>query len=226
MKFKALAIDIDGTITHADRSLSLEAVAKLRTLDVPVVLATGNILCYAKAASKLIGVCCNIIAENGGIVTTGFDSEPLVSDEIGECQKAFDFLSGKFELTKLDPLHRRTEIVLKKDFDFDGAKKILEAQDFDVEIIDTHFAIHIKSSRINKGTGLIEISKLMGLKVSDFVAIGDSINDVELLETAGLAVAVGNADDFVKDIADYVAESSYGDGTAEAIDHLLSKGLL
>ena len=53
MKFKALAVDIDGTITHPDRSLSLEAVAKLRSLDVPVVLATGNILCYAKAASKM-----------------------------------------------------------------------------------------------------------------------------------------------------------------------------
>jgi phosphoglycolate phosphatase (TIGR01487 family) len=226
MKFKALAVDIDGTITHPDRSLSLEAVAKLRSLDVPVVLATGNILCYAKAASKMIGVCCNIIAENGGIVTTGFDSEPLVSDEIGECQKAFEYLSNEFDLTKLDPIHRRTEIVLKKDFDFDRAKHLLASQKLDVEIIDTHFAIHIKSSRINKGTGLIKIAELMGLKTSDFVAIGDSINDVELLETAGFAVAVGNADDFVKDIADFVAKSSYGNGTAEAIDYLLSEKLL
>ena len=149
-----------------------------------------------------------------------------MSAEIGECQKAFEFLSAEFDLTKLDPIHRRTEIVLKKDFDFDGAKLLLDAQDFDVEIIDTHFAVHIKSSRINKGTGLIKIAELMGLKTSDFIAIGDSINDVELLETAGFAVAVGNADDFVKDIANYVAQASYGDGTAEAIDHLLSEKLL
>ncbi|MDI3538886.1 MAG: phosphoglycolate phosphatase [Methanolobus sp.] len=226
MKFKALAIDIDGTITDMDRRLNLRAAEKLRTLDVPVVLATGNVLCYARAASKLIGICCRIIAENGGVVTDGFDRKPIVSDHIHECEKAFNFLSQVLHMEKLDSSLRKTEIVLRRDFDIDAARALLETTGLDVEIIDTHFAIHIKSKKINKGTGLAKMAELMGLEVSDFVAIGDSVNDVEMLDAAGFAIAVGNADNVAKGVADYVTSTTYGDGTAEAIDYLLSEGML
>jgi len=226
MHFKAIAIDIDGTITHMDRRLSLRAAEKLRMLDVPVVLATGNILCYAKATAKLIGVCCHVIAENGGVVTDGFDKKPYVSDVITECEQAYDILSEEFKMEKLDSRHRRTEIVLNRNFDIERARAILSNTDLDVEIIDTHFAIHIKSKKINKGTGLVRMADMMGLKTSDFVAIGDSVNDKELLELAGYSIAVSNADDFLKDIADHVTGEPYGEGTAEAIEYLVSNGML
>lgn len=226
MKYKALVIDIDGTITHMDRKLSLKAAAKLRSLDIPVVIATGNVLCYAKATAKLVGVCCNIIAENGGVIIDGFDHEPIVSDVIHECEDAYEFLSSRFDMEKLDSVHRKTEIVLRNNFDVEDARKLLGSRFPGIEIIDTHFAIHIKSRKINKGTGLMKMAELMGLKTSDFIAIGDSVNDLEMLEEAGFAIAVGNADDFLKDVADYVSTATYGDGTAEAVDFLLSKGMI
>ncbi len=226
MKYKALVIDIDGTITHMDRKLSLKAAAKLRSLDIPVVIATGNVLCYAKATAKLVGVCCNIIAENGGVIIDGFDNEPIVSDVIHECEDAYEFLSSRFDMEKLDSVHRKTEIVLRNNFDVEAARKLLGSRFPGIEIIDTHFAIHIKSRKINKGTGLMKMAELMGLKTSDFIAIGDSVNDLEMLEEAGFAIAVGNADDFLKDAADYVSTATYGDGTAEAVDFLLSKGMI
>ncbi|WP_370575596.1 phosphoglycolate phosphatase [Methanomethylovorans sp.] len=226
MKFKAIAVDIDGTITSRDRSLDLVAIESLRSLDMPVVLSTGNILCYAHAAAKLIGVGGIVIAENGGIVSPGFDTVPIVSESIKDCEKAFDLLSGKFELTKLDPEHRKTEIVLRKNFDLELAREMLYDHGFNVEIIDTHFAIHIKSRNVNKGTGLVKVAELMGIKPKDFVAIGDSVNDVEMLEVAGFGVAVGNADSFLKDIADFTATSSYGTGAAEGVTYLLEHDLI
>ncbi|WP_406670829.1 phosphoglycolate phosphatase [Methanolobus sp. ZRKC4] len=226
MKYKALVIDIDGTITHMDRKLSLKAAAKLRSLDIPVVIATGNVLCYAKATAKLVGVCCNIIAENGGVIIDGFDNEPIVSDVIHECEAAYEFLSSSFEMEKLDPVHRKTEIVLRRNFDLEQARTLLINSEIDVEIIDTHFAIHIKSKKINKGTGLTRMAEMMGLSTCDFVAIGDSVNDVELLDAAGFAIAVSNADDFLKEVADYVTKEPYGEGTAEAVDFLLTKGMI
>ncbi|TQD26712.1 phosphoglycolate phosphatase [Methanolobus vulcani] len=226
MKYKALVIDVDGTITHIDRKLSLAAAAKLRSLDIPVVIATGNVLCYAKAVAKLVGVCCNIIAENGGVIIDGFDNEPIVSDVIHECEDAYEFLSSEFEMEKLDSGYRKTEIVLRNNFDIEKAREVLGTRFPNVEIIDTHFAIHIKSKKINKGTGLLKMAELMGLETTDFVAIGDSVNDLEMLQEAGFAVAVGNADDFLKDIADYVSKASYGNGTVEAIDYLQSSSLI
>lgn len=226
MKFKAIAVDIDGTITYRDRSLDLVAIESLRSLDMPVVLSTGNILCYAHAAAKLIGVGGIVIAENGGIVSPGFDTVPIVSESIKNCEKAFDLLSDKFELTKLDSEHRKTEIVLRRNFDLELARQILYEHGSNVEIIDTHFAIHIKSRDINKGTGLIKVAELMGLEPKDFVAIGDSVNDVEILEVAGFGVAVGNADLFLKNIADFTATSSYGAGAAESINYLREHDLI
>ena len=226
MKFKAIAVDIDGTITFRDRSLDMAAIGSLRSLDIPVVLSTGNILCYAHAAAKLIGVGGIVIAENGGIISPGFDTVPIVSKSIRECQKAFDLLSGKLELTKLDPEHRKTEIVLRRDFDLQLARQILYEHGFNVEIIDTHFAIHIKSREVNKGTGLIKVAEMMGIEPKDFVAIGDSVNDVEMLEVAGFGIAVGNGDPELRSVADYTAASPYGTGAAEGITYLREHSLI
>lgn len=224
MKFKAIVVDIDGTITCEKRELHLGAVKKIRTLKVPVVLATGNILCYARTASRLIGLDGAVIAENGGAITVRFDVQGTFEESLEECEKAFSFLSKHFKLTKLDPFYRKTEIALRRDFDLKKARTLLKTQSFGVELVDTKYAIHIKSVKINKGVGLKKLAGLMGLKARDFVAIGDSANDVEMFEASGFGIAVGNGDEKIKEIADYVTEASFGDGAVEAFGYLEEKG--
>jgi phosphoglycolate phosphatase (TIGR01487 family) len=224
MKFKALVVDIDGTITCANRELHLEAVKKMRTLKVPVVLATGNILCYARTTSRLIGLGGAVIAENGGAVTVRYDVNGIFEGSLEECEKAFSFLSEHFKLTKLDPMYRKTEIALRRDFDLENARALLQTQPFEVELVDTKYAIHVKSIRINKGIGLQKLAGMMGLEAEDFVAIGDSANDAEMFEAAGFGIAVANGDERIKEVANYVTETSFGDGAVEAIEFLESNG--
>ena len=224
MKFKAIVVDIDGTITCEKRELHLEAVKKIRSLKVPVVLATGNILCYARTTSKLIGLDGAVIAENGGAITVRYDLNGTFEGSLEECEKAFSFLSGHFKLTKLDPMYRKTEIALRRNFDLEKARALLDTQNFDVEMVDTKYAIHIKSTRINKGVGLEKLAEMMGLEAADFVAIGDSANDVEMFEVAGFGIAVANGDEIIKAAANYVTEASFGAGAVEAIEFLESNG--
>ena len=224
MKFKAIVVDIDGTITCEKRELHLEAVKKIRSLKVPVVLATGNILCYARTTSKLIGLDGAVIAENGGAITVRFDLQGTFEESQEECEKAYSFLSEYLKLTKLDPFYRKTEIALRRDFDLRKARALLKTQNFDVEMVDTKYAIHIKSVKINKGVGLQKLASLMGLEAEDFVAIGDSANDAEMFEVSGFGIAVGNGDEKIKEVANYVTEASFGDGTVEAIEFLESNG--
>ncbi|MGA9189617.1 MAG: phosphoglycolate phosphatase [Methanosarcina sp.] len=224
MKFKAIVVDIDGTITCEKRELHLEAVKKIRSLKVPVVLATGNILCYARTTSKLIGLDGAVIAENGGAITVRFDLQGTFEESLEECEKAYSFLSEHLKLTKLDPFYRKTEIALRRDFDLKKARALLKTQNFDVEMVDTKYAIHIKSIKINKGVGLQKLASLMGLEAEDFVAIGDSANDAEMFEVSGFGIAVGNGDEKIKQVANYVTEASFGDGTVEAIEFLESNG--
>ena len=59
---------------------------------------------------------------------------------------------------------------------------------------------------------------------SNIVAVGDSYNDLPMLEACGLSVAMGNAPPEVKSIADFVVPSVENDGLAVAInDHVLPK---
>jgi hydroxymethylpyrimidine pyrophosphatase-like HAD family hydrolase len=84
-------------------------------------------------------------------------------------------------------------------------------------VIDTGYAIHLQAQGIDKGTALEALASEMGLLPSDFLAIGDSVNDIQMLRTAGIGVTVANAHPDVKAVAEFVAEKEYGDGFVEAI---------
>jgi Cof subfamily protein (haloacid dehalogenase superfamily) len=71
----------------------------------------------------------------------------------------------------------------------------------------------------NKGTGIRYLAEeILGLAAHNVMAIGDNFNDVEMLEYAGLGVAMGNAPDGVKAIAKWVAPGVEQDGAAAAIE--------
>ncbi|HSD58211.1 MAG TPA: HAD hydrolase family protein, partial [Methanotrichaceae archaeon] len=66
---RAMAVDIDGTLTDMKRVLCPAAVEAVRSLEVPVVLVTGNTHCFTRAVSVLLGTPRIFIAENGGVVS-------------------------------------------------------------------------------------------------------------------------------------------------------------
>ena len=71
----------------------------------------------------------------------------------------------------------------------------------------------------NKGTAVRYLAEeMLGLDAKNVMAIGDNFNDVEMLEYAGLGVAMGNAPPDVQAIAQWVAPSVEQDGAAAAIE--------
>jgi phosphoglycolate phosphatase (TIGR01487 family) len=221
---KAVAFDIDGTLTFPDRSLELTAVGAIRQLAVPIVLATGNVLCFANALAVSIGKISGVIAENGGIITDG--KSKLVSGDIAACNQAAHKIkaSGKVTLRRVNAKDRVTEIAYSKDnltiSDIDSIRKIVTLCCDGVTVVDSGFALHVKDARVNKGVGLIGVAKLLGISVGEFAAFGDAENDVEMLEIAGSAIAVGNADSKAQAAADYVTKEHYGLGVVEGLEYL------
>lgn len=71
---------------------------------------------------------------------------------------------------------------------------------------------------ITKASGLEELCKFLGIDIADTVAIGDGHNDVEILQAAGVGVAMGNARDDIKQLADFVTADNDHDGVAVAIE--------
>jgi hydroxymethylpyrimidine pyrophosphatase-like HAD family hydrolase len=71
--------------------------------------------------------------------------------------------------------------------------------------------------KADKGCALQVICDHYGIDRKEVMAMGDSFNDIAMIEWAGVGVAMGNAYDMVKDAADYVTTSNDEDGVAEAI---------
>jgi HAD superfamily hydrolase (TIGR01484 family) len=93
-----------------------------------------------------------------------------------------------------------------------------------IEMTNSHpFNIECNPKGINKASGLLEICKLLGIKMSEVVAIGDSLNDVAMIRAAGLGVAMGNAQEEVKKIADLVTAENVEDGVAKVIENFVLK---
>lgn len=78
--------------------------------------------------------------------------------------------------------------------------------------------IEINHYSANKGEGLRQICKILNLEAENVMAVGDSDNDRRMLEFAGLAVAMGNASDDLKALADKITLSYKEDGVAHAIE--------
>jgi len=83
------------------------------------------------------------------------------------------------------------------------------------------FMIEFMNKNCNKATGLEKLAQRLGISREEIMAIGDADNDKEMLEYAGLGVAMGNAKDEIKQLADYVTKSNEDDGVAYVIDKFI-----
>lgn len=76
------------------------------------------------------------------------------------------------------------------------------------------------SKKENKGTAIRRTAEIMHLDFSDTVAFGDSMNDYHMIEAAACGVAMGNADDELKKIADKVCEPVEEDGVLRELERM------
>lgn len=77
--------------------------------------------------------------------------------------------------------------------------------------------LDIVKKGVSKGGGIARLARRMGIDLSEIMAIGDSLNDAEMLKEVGIGVAVGNAKEELKAQADYVCTACHTAGVIEAV---------
>ena len=218
-----LAVDIDGTLSREDRSIDSRVMDVLREWDAPVVIATGKALPYPIALCQFVGVEECVVAENGGVAYVDdelvYFGDRRAADQVAEEFEAegYDLGWGDADLTNR---WRETELAVRRDKPLDVLSDIAERHG--LHVVDTGFAYHVKSEGMSKGDALPAVAERLGVAVSEFAAIGDSANDVELFETVGESYAVGNADEHAKKAAGEVLAETYGDGFLAAVEKIRS----
>ena len=225
---RALLTDVDGTITDQGRFLHTGAIAEIRKLvsrGVEVVLASGNTACFMDALCRMIGTSGTFIGENGGVYRIGFQGELHVHGDKPACLDAFRVIQEHYQETGtplhlLSPQYRYADVAFSRTVPPEDVEKLLE--DYDVLVIDTGFAIHLQAKGVNKATAFMDLANDLGIPPGEFLAIGDAINDVEMLKAAGIGVTVANGHPYVKAIAGFTAKNRYGDGFIEAMQEYSS----
>jgi hypothetical protein len=119
------------------------------------------------------------------------------------------------KLVVIDDPHVLDDLEARMKSHFDGRLYISKSLPYFLE-----FA----SPDVTKAAGLDFVSKAAGFTAEQTVAFGDGENDVELLEWAGYAVAVENAHDRVKAVADLVCPRVDEEGVAQVLEAYLDSG--
>lgn len=85
----------------------------------------------------------------------------------------------------------------------------------------TPFFLEEINKKSGKATGLAALAKYLNVSKDEIIAVGDAENDLDMIEYAGLGVAMGNASEKVKKAADYITGSNNEDGIAEIIEKFI-----
>ncbi|MFB6308721.1 MAG: phosphoglycolate phosphatase [Haloarculaceae archaeon] len=217
---RPLVVDIDGTLTGPDRAVDPRVFPALREWSGPVAIATGKAMPFPVALCEFLGIERTVVAENGGVVFVEstdrlrFEGDPDAATAVATAyrDRGHDLGWGEIDLANR---WRETELAVSRDQPLAPLEEI--AGEHGLVVVDTGFAYHVKDPDVDKGRGLAAVAAELDCDPGDFLAVGDSANDVAMFERAGEAVAVANADEHAREAADRVTDASYADGFLEAV---------
>ena len=86
--------------------------------------------------------------------------------------------------------------------------------------------LEIIPTGVNKAKALAQVVRTLGLELSHVAAVGDGLNDLEMLKEVGLGIAMGNAAESVKSAAKWVTGTNDEEGVAQAVARLISERLV
>ena len=224
MAIKVFAVDIDGTLTeNGGGIIHLPALAKLRYLEklgYNVIYVTGRSSIEAFVLAVFGGTTRLAVGENGGAITTAPQEHKLLASR-QKCIEGYELLKKSIDGVQEKPVFpRMTEVVMLRTFDIKKGQEILDKHGLQLYLNDSKYAFHINEKGVDKALGLKEALRTLKAGLEETVAIGDSETDIPMFEACGHSIALGHADDSVKQKAAHIVKGREGAGLVEAIDHV------
>ena len=268
MKYKLIALDIDGTLINSSRELTdgvRKSIANAKKQGVKVVLCTGRPLKGIKNFLHEL----NLEEEgdfaatfNGALVQDTFNKNTIshltltydnlielynLSTMVGSRSHFYDtntlytfnksisdytvleaHLTGAhLNVTTLEEVPK--DICVSKFMMIDHPEVLDECiKKIPKEYYEKYTIVRSTPSFLeflnplaNKGAGISLLANYLGIKSEEVICVGDAGNDKHMIEYAGLGVAMGNATDEIKELADYITLSNNEDGVAHVINKFI-----
>lgn len=221
MTYRALATDYDGTIAHDGRvdDVTVEALRRLRARDVRLIMVTGRELTDLFNTFDYVDAFDRIVAENGAVLYTPAtkDIDVLAPSPPGPFLEALNrqeipMSVGHSIVATVEP-HEHAVLAAIRDLGLEW------------HVIFNKGSVMALPAEVTKAKGLAPALEALGVSPEETIGIGDAENDQAFLRFCGLAVAVDNALQSVKEMADIVTAGARGAGVAELIERWLAGDL-
>ncbi len=243
--YKIAFIDLDGTLLNSKKEISDfdQYILKQASKQIKIVFASARgsyrILPYVKQIGTLTEDNYTL-GFNGGLLMNNTDTLRLVDNCIDH-NNLLKLLQWLFEL-------KLTEVYA---YDFNGSVKlqleqypdnfiykvvVLESKDnvsairkAMPEFVKNNFEItsseperiEFVQKGMTKQQTIQKLLKHLNITKDEMIAIGDGENDIAMLKMAGLSIAMGNASDQVKEIANMITDSNDNSGVGKALEKVL-----
>lgn len=241
-----IVTDLDGTLLRDDKTISLQTLSVLRQCrekGIKVVYATGRSSTADKAApaeyfdDKIHSGGARTYIDDVTVFSRPIPyrlARPFLSACVERGMRVYSQTEGvdysNFVVTDVEPDAVCFKVVdlLLHNLDADKLCVVIDKPG-DVQFIENHLPsdLHVTFSRYGhvmimhrdatKLVAVSELARLRGISASEIVAFGDDEIDIDLLRYAGIGIAMGNAIDEVKAVADCTCLSNEADGVAEWI---------
>ena len=237
-----IILDLDKTLLNSENQISkytLNVLNEYRNHGGKIVIATGRAITRSKKYYEQISAC-GLITLNGSV--TYYDNEiiaqtPINKDKVYDmiqklltiegmsmavCYPDYMITSNKKyevpgvndycdmkqfsldEIQNIKAFSDNYEAMDAIDYDYYGCKKITSQKE------DGFHVIACKD--VDKVNGIKVLCNHLGIKLENTIAFGDDYNDLEMLKHCGIGVAMENASEMVKDVADKITLSNNEDG--------------
>ena len=263
--YKAVFLDMDGTLLRSDHSISEATAQTIRTLvgkgihvtlvsarPVNAVLPTFHEIGLPEESPIITLNGSYIVEEGQPIFDARIDLDTVVAvaeqvrpfkatiayylqrewySEVSDSwtdheQKIMDVKIKVAPLSDLVKEWTARKIAPNKMMVMSEPPAILEIQKHLRSIYDGRLNIYpskatyleVMDKAGSKSNAVRFVSERMGLAPEEIIAMGDNYNDIEMIRFAGMGVAMGNAPDDIKAIADYVTDTNNNDGVRKALE--------
>lgn len=247
MRYKALIFDLDGTVVPSRQNgmptkKVVEAVKKAEKY-VKVSVATGRPIYLAQNIINAFEIKGPVVVNGGAQIIDTKTKKILFNKKLSaESQrkilnicypynyKILDDNEGRLTVDNADDIQGERGKFCIEAVSPDDAKKIIKqinsigdaaAHPTTSWVPGNVVDIHITHALATKKHAIEELLKMLNVTKEEVIGIGDSFNDLPLLNSVGLKIVVGNAPEELKKIADYVAPTLEEDGVAIAIEKFI-----